>query len=1012
MPRRSRSRTSKVKQPVDDGRPVTHGSRALFPPLASTPNSVSGANRPPVREFLPETNGTSADVEAHGLLRQDAEQMALPMGNNGYSSVRSLQSPRESFYDDDNSEDDFENMTLFNPDGTRSANIRNTIHTALHTEIFDSVATLQQAMPNGKLRRRRNRNSRKGKHGKRAQSVGMTLSKSQSSTLPRVPYGTPQKPKFVARMNQGGNSRTGSIREQTTAMLRQSANLTSKALNRDKKRRQQMGDLDGHLTTNNPPHIRGVAETEYTLYSEKEVNKANRRRNGQNDENINNSEDNSDNNNNINNNTGENEIIPSMSQLAAEGDMMKSKNTCMACWSKGTGATCAFHREEFTDEESKQGRTMCSNWGVITLYNRYRSEDIQEVQNQVVPSSKYDRRTGRFITSYECVHPIYRALDKRIEELNKAYFVRHRVRQWFTSLKEIVRVGRVGADTPQPEVLQLRCTIANGGAVKRYTMEESTIKAKPLPPNPNVIFIQKTINDQSVKLVITSISKPLALYRAYPYKVPEPIITPVPYPIPNNTPIPPRDTEANNWMTINKGEEDPVGFMVQEWIAGIFDLAFNALPERIPKKPVEDLLEASAADSLGSLRPKTRTGKLITTNFSLFSRQERPPQNMAVGGLPPLVLLHRYVSTFLPAQYGGFVIAKQRTTAPQKHPPRTEAHVFGPEMKIFIEALRIGEGFREDVMDKDGAIEYKSNEEIPLEFNQRSIQKLFSSLHLSTTFLRDGLLLALPENRTFIPPHVRVLMNNDALAKSLDFFAPPAIRPDPENPYPTFHPPISGLPKRFQFPSYSRLSTDPIDFMGFNQLQIPMPFPPCKTRDIISILNDRKMPTIMLSASAPCPPADRHYRCANRPEQTGEKHDTGYRTSAKVPVWVANTSTYKSSFTPTVDVAVPNKAAVQRSITSTADRNYPFRVPSVRENSGTDNHHLLNAAEATANKVKLLMFSCSKYFLNCLENCRFYFFSNFFVHYFEILLNVPHQIGKFQSLTQNIFEAGKSFFLR
>ena len=175
----------------------------------------------------------------------------------------------------------------------------------------------------------------------------------------------------------------------------------------------------------------------------------------------------------------------------------------------------------------------------------------------------------------------------------------------------------------------------------------------------------------------------------------------------------------------------------------------------------------------------------------------------------------------------------------------------------------------------------------------------------------------------------------------------------------------------------------------FPTLQPWDPPPPCSCRAVVSSLDTRYTPTITTSASAegrPKPSGDRplpegdspeeemarakaaqmiagvHYMedwtgCVrlyhgdNRPEQTGESDYTGFATTSYTQGLEENTILDATSFTPSVDVAVPNKAGNHGTVCSQADINYPFCVPSTRPNTMYDFYELLVNDKSSSNQA-------------------------------------------------------------
>ena len=174
------------------------------------------------------------------------------------------------------------------------------------------------------------------------------------------------------------------------------------------------------------------------------------------------------------------------------------------------------------------------------------------------------------------------------------------------------------------------------------------------------------------------------------------------------------------------------------------------------------------------------------------------------------------------------------------------------------------------------------------------------------------------------------------------------------------------------------------------------PPPPCSCRALVSALDDRVIPTITVSTcafGAPKPlkksiksaeaDADlddenqeeevdrealddgdiplltidnwtlciRLYSGENRPEQTGESAYTGFRTTSRTAGLPEDPITSANGFTPSVDVAVPNRAGIHGTVCSRADLNYPFCIPSTRPNTMYDFYELLVNDKCSSNQA-------------------------------------------------------------
>ncbi|GMH87477.1 hypothetical protein TrVE_jg11590 [Triparma verrucosa] len=104
-------------------------------------------------------------------------------------------------------------------------------------------------------------------------------------------------------------------------------------------------------------------------------------------------------------------------------------------------------------------------------------------------------------------------------------------------------------------------------------------------------------------------------------------------------------------------------------------------------------------------------------------------------------------------------------------------------------------------------------------------------------------------------------------------------------------------------------------------------------------LNSRRPPTITLSTAMD--PTNKWYFGFNRPNQTGEEEPHGFRTAVFCMAPIFDSTTNPDTFLPSHDVATLNLPSANRTVTTHADRNYPFCEPTNRDNTTLDFYHLL-----------------------------------------------------------------------
>ncbi|KAJ8602648.1 hypothetical protein CTAYLR_004125 [Chrysophaeum taylorii] len=119
------------------------------------------------------------------------------------------------------------------------------------------------------------------------------------------------------------------------------------------------------------------------------------------------------------------------------------------------------------------------------------------------------------------------------------------------------------------------------------------------------------------------------------------------------------------------------------------------------------------------------------------------------------------------------------------------------------------------------------------------------------------------------------------------------------------------------------------------------------------LLNSRMAPTIAIATRVR--PSQRHAFGTNRPEQTGEDQDLGFRTSTHAAGYdlVVVASTILVPFVPGADVASPNLPSAGATTTTRVDTSYPFCEPSTRPNTTLDHYHLCLVDQSSPNREQV-----------------------------------------------------------
>ncbi|TYZ59008.1 hypothetical protein PybrP1_009307 [[Pythium] brassicae (nom. inval.)] len=512
------------------------------------------------------------------------------------------------------------NDTLFLADGSRNSKLRDTIRNALYVSKFDSISTLIAS--NVVLRKKPAR----GRNSEAASSLtqgGNQRSVGKKSTSREIVLGKRDAPMFVAVLAGDERGKLQSPNARSHAKSPKSVTTKSKT--------RASGSTANMLTS--PPRIRDLADPGF----HDDLQPQSRRSDV--DQGL--------------------ERADSESSSAAQDPRKKLSHVCFNCWSSSNGRYCEVHRDpnESRKVKASESALMCANWDLDQLRRKHRAEEIQEVFLKQNASLRYDKKLKQYVTVVECKHPIYRAVDHLLASWNQTMRRKLHTRAWFRSFMEQLRAGRVPkADTKTPGLLKLKNTLQNSRWCTKYS---NSVRAfhptAPVTPKnqsgqaariPDVIMIHPARPQQCHWVLTTEYTKPVELYRPRPYELPPrrcvPMPTPsyledIPLPVPN--------------VFIDCGH-------VASWL--------ERLCARISAAALSKaVLQVSACSPPRGFNEPRRTKHAtpLTVMFATFGRKPTPG-NVAVGGLSAELLIHMLVTTYVPAQFGNFIVFDRRAVAP------------------------------------------------------------------------------------------------------------------------------------------------------------------------------------------------------------------------------------------------------------------------------------------------------------------------------------------------------------
>ena len=332
---------------------------------------------------------------------------------------------------------------------------------------------------------------------------------------------------------------------------------------------------------------------------------------------------------------------------------------CFGCWSSGQTRKCELHHE---NQKLKPSQTMllCRNWDIDVMRRRYRSEEIQELFLQRESSLRFDSKHKRFSYVIEQKHPIYRLRNIINNNYNNKMILYEKIKKWLLSMTEELRIGK---NMPENAVdvsklLRLKRNLINNSRINRFTNVNQHLL--PISPITGYSWLERTGDiqylfkhtdpsiGQEVDLII-SLPKPTHkhLYQPRVYYLSLSKSIPMPQPCYN--------TEENRILPTNTYISDDHN---AAWI------------EKITSALVIDCIHA-AKSQVKAFTPISQTELLIKTKKPIPNTiksatigRKPCPDNMAIGGLALEFLVYQLICTFIPTQYGNFLVMDKSTVSP------------------------------------------------------------------------------------------------------------------------------------------------------------------------------------------------------------------------------------------------------------------------------------------------------------------------------------------------------------
>lgn len=344
-------------------------------------------------------------------------------------------------------------------------------------------------------------------------------------------------------------------------------------------------------------------------------------------------------------------------------DLGKEKEMCFGCWSAGHSRACALHEDKNNPTKLQKSQTMllCRNWELGIMRRRYRAEEIQERFGRKGPSLRYDTKFKKFFTVVELKHPIYRDLVGMVEKFNNRVLLFLKIKRWLFTMAEQVRLGHMKSQKAieQSQMMRLKRSMVHRRQVDRHTNEVRAFL--PVPPFTGTSWPELTgaiqylfkHPDQAVghevELILSfPIPKHKFLYLTHECHLSVPRSIPMPRPHYD------KDKVANM---------APGNKFVDELNMGAWFERLCSAISRDACVAAKCQVDAVTPEPGSELVRRSKQPTPCTIKFATLGRKP-VPGNLDVIALPTELLISQLISTYVPPQYGNFMIMEKSTVSP------------------------------------------------------------------------------------------------------------------------------------------------------------------------------------------------------------------------------------------------------------------------------------------------------------------------------------------------------------
>lgn len=343
---------------------------------------------------------------------------------------------------------------------------------------------------------------------------------------------------------------------------------------------------------------------------------------------------------------------------------------CFGCWSCGGAKKCQLHTDPDEMVEPSKTMLLCRNWDLGIMRRRYRSEEIQEMFLKKSSSLKYDTKRKKFLTVVEARHIVYKLFQEKLHQCNVRMQLVEKGRRWARSLVDEVRALRVPNSRKAQataKMLRLTRTLKYGmhvraytrsirpflpiGASTGYSWEERTKEIQYL-----FTIFEKSLKENVEIIKVLPYPKPMMLYRKKKFHLP----TPRGIPIPKPSRI--KDSQTGGISLV----EHINYYMDTDNLGSWLEKLSRKISREVEQNAIVNVRELCPASGLESLR-RIKTPEPTSIQFANLGRKPTPGM-LARGGLPWELIVGELISTYIPPQYGNFMVMDKAVINPGIHP--------------------------------------------------------------------------------------------------------------------------------------------------------------------------------------------------------------------------------------------------------------------------------------------------------------------------------------------------------